>query len=65
MGNHFLFLVHKSAFAENLDLADKRWVTDFSAKSSFYCTYILQEAMENFVFPDEFKIKLMKMKKIE
>ena len=26
--------------AENLGLADKRVVTDFSAKSSFHCTYI-------------------------
>ena len=30
-----LFLVHLSA--ENVNLADKTWATDFSAKSSFHC----------------------------
>ena len=31
---------------------------------SFHSIYVKQEAMENFVFPDEIKAKLMKMSKL-
>ena len=39
LGNHFDFqFISLLEIAENLGLADKRVVTDFSAKSSFHCT---------------------------
>ena len=36
----------------------------YPEKKHFFAIYTKQEAMENFVFPDEIKTKLMKMSKL-
>ena len=37
----------------------------YPEKKHFFAIYTKQEAMENFVFPDEIKTKLMKMSKLK
>ena len=46
MGDHFWLFVHKFARKENLNLADKSLVADFSAKSIFHCIKFTYDVYE-------------------